>query len=91
MSHNFFYSLISGEKTDKTFLKGIIPNKVYEQVYDCDQYYSVVCVYPRRERVLGFEAMYREIRKIYESLVLPAFYLCEKGVNGSYFVIYLKK
>lgn len=72
----------------KATFKRILPNEMW---YDNGSYYSVLCIYPKYEKVMDFDDRYEAIKKSFAALLIPVFYLVKHGSVSSYFVLYLRK
>lgn len=83
--------VIWGIKTNKLMLIGIIPNSVFEEVYENHHYWAVLVHSPNNQRILNFQQTYDKIKRILGDKLLPVYQLVEKGVFASYFVVYIKK
>ncbi len=83
--------IIWGNKSDERFLFGIIPNSTFESTYESESYWLVLVLYPNQARIMNFMALFEKISKALGEKLLPVFSLVERGVLGSYFVVYLRK
>lgn len=78
-------------ETRAQLLKGIIPGHFYETDYDNGAYTACVVIAPKREKVMGFERMWADIKSHYGSSLVPAYILVSNGSKGSYFVVFIRK
>lgn len=90
-NHSRVERIIWGNRSDERFLFGIIPNSTFESAYENENYWSVLVLYPNHAVILNFMALFEKISKALGEKVLPVFSLVERGVLGSYFVVYLRK
>lgn len=61
------------------------------QVYEHEGYYSILCIYPPKARVNGFEKIYQGVKEKLGEALLPVYTLVPKGSVRSYFVLFVRK
>lgn len=69
-------------------LNKLLPNSL---VFEHDTFYSIVCVYPIKQKVLGFEQIYSDLKEKLGETLMPLYNLVTNGSVRSYFVVYVRK
>ena len=83
-----------GEKTDKKFLKGIIPDSWFEVVYEHEKFWACECKRANQDdmRIIDqekqFEKIVQEIKQEFGDSFMEVYSITSAGIH---FVVYLKK
>jgi len=70
------------------YLNNLLPHAV---VYEHEMFYTMLCIYPPKARVNGFEKIYQDVKEKLGEALLPVYTLVPKGSVRSYFVLFVRK